>query len=162
MILTTPYSPALAGRDPVVAMRETVAAIDRLTASWTARDFARRSAPGKWTAGQILLHLAQTEIALGSRARMALSTPDYAAQSFDQDAWMEREAPPSGRDAVEALVAMSGLNVALFSSLSVEDRQIAFSHPEYGQLTVDWLIHQMAGHQVHHLGQLRALALTID
>jgi hypothetical protein len=154
----TPYSPDLAGRDPLVVMPHTVAAIDRLTRSWTVREFERRSAPGKWTAGQILMHLVQTEIALGSRARMALSTPHYEAQSFDQDAWMAKEPVPAGREAVDALVAMSRLNVALFSSLSVADRHISFSHPEYGALTVDWLIHQMAGHQVHHLTQLENLS----
>lgn len=158
MTPVTPYSPSLAGRDPLIVMPETVAAIDHLTRAWTAREFERRSAPGKWTAGQILIHLAQTEIALGSRVRMALSTTDYAAQSFDQDAWMAKEPVPAGREAVEALVAMSRLNVALFASLSVADRQIPFSHPEYGRLTVDWLIHQMAGHQVHHLVQLENLS----
>jgi len=28
---------------------------------------------------------------------------------------------------------------------------------EYGRLTVDWMIHQMAGHQVHHLRQLERI-----
>ena len=51
------------------------------------------------------------------------------------------------------------MNIARSSlSLSDADRAIALSHPEYGSLTVDWIVHQMAGHQIHHLKQLEAIA----
>ena len=50
------------------------------------------------------------------------------------------------------------MNIALFASLSDADRAVSLSHPEYGSLTVDWIIHQMAGHQIHHLKQLEAIA----
>jgi hypothetical protein len=50
------------------------------------------------------------------------------------------------------------MNIALFASLSEADRAITLSHPDYGSLTVDWIIHQMAGHQIHHLKQLEQIA----
>jgi len=53
---------------------------------------------------------------------------------------------------------VAALNIALFASLSDADRQVALSHPEYGSLTVDWIIHQTAGHQIHHLKQLEEIA----
>ena len=28
------------------------------------------------------------------------------------------------------------------------------AHPEYGSITVDWIIYTLAGHQIHHLNQL--------
>ena len=34
---------------------------------------------------------------------------------------------------------------------------VTLSHPEYGSLTVDWIIHQTAGHQIHHLKQLEQI-----
>jgi hypothetical protein len=49
------------------------------------------------------------------------------------------------------------LNGALFEGLSSEERQVAMSHPEYGTITVDWIIHLLAGHQIHHLQQLEKL-----
>ena len=153
----TPYSSDLGDREPIAAMRENAERVQALAAPWTADRFERSYAPGKWTARQILMHLAQSELALGTRARMALSTPDYTAQPFDQDLWMQREPPLSGRDALEAFVVMARMNTALFGSLSAADRATAFSHPEYGALTVDWVIHQMAGHQLHHLRQLEQL-----
>src|SRR5262249_4771344 len=115
-------------------------------------------ATGKWTARQILTHLAETELALGYRVRMALSTPGYVAQSFDQDAWIEKESRTSGADAAAARTALREMNLTLFASLSHADRQTPFTHPEYGAITVDWVIHQMAGHDLNHLAQLEALA----
>lgn len=153
----TPYTQDLAGRDPLVAMRRVPEQIRAVVASWSPAHWERTYAPGKWTARQILTHLAQTELALGSRARMALATPNYAAQSFDQDEWMARESRLSGGDALLAFVAIGRMNLALFDSLSASDRAVAFSHPEYGALTIDWVIHQMAGHQVHHLKQLEQI-----
>src|SRR5262245_58895893 len=138
---TTPYSSDLGDRDPVNAMREATARIRVLTDGWTTQQFERTYAPGKWTARQILVHLAQTELALGTRARMALATPGYMAQAFDQDRWIVRESRLGGQAAVSALDGMSALNRALFESLSAADRAIPFSHPEYGALTVDWVIH---------------------
>jgi hypothetical protein len=167
----TPYTPDLDNREPVSAMRDSAARIRAIVGDWRPDQFDRRHAPGKWDARQILTHLAQSEIALGYRARMALTTPGYVSQSFDQDRWMAIEASGSdgsgrsggsgglsGHDALDAFLGTAAMNIALFASLSQADRLIALSHPEYGSLTVDWIIHQMAGHQIHHLKQLEAIA----
>ena len=158
MAVQTPYAADLAGREPIAALREAVDRIGALTRDWTPARFEESYAPGKWSARQILIHLAQTEIALGCRARMALATPGYTAQPFDQDQWIALESGSSGRAAAEVLTALNALNRALFASLSAADRARPFSHPEYGVLTLDWLIHQMAGHLLHHLKQLETIA----
>jgi hypothetical protein len=154
----TPYSADLGEREPLSTMREAAGRIRSLTDGWTAAQFERSYAPGKWTARQILTHLAQTEMALGNRARMALATPGYVAQAFDQDLWMARESGLGGREAMDALMATSAMNRAFFASLAPADRETPFSHPEYGALSIDWLIHQMAGHLLHHLKQLEDIA----
>jgi hypothetical protein len=50
------------------------------------------------------------------------------------------------------------MNRVLFEALSTADRAIGLSHPEYGALTVDWIIHTIAGHQIHHLKQIEQIA----
>ena len=154
----TPYSSALDGREPIAALRDTTSRIGEIARQWSPADFERSYAPGKWSARQILVHLAQTELALGTRARHALTTPNYAAQSFDQDKWMARESGLDGPAALNAFVALAAMNLALFASLSPADRETTLRHPEYGALTVDWIVHQMAGHQIHHLKQLEEIA----
>jgi hypothetical protein len=141
MAPTTNYSKDLGDREPLAAMRESAARLASLATGWTVEQFERPYAPGKWTARQVITHLAHTELALGVRARMALAAPNYTAQPFDQDAWMSRETRISGPEAVSAFVAVSRLNAALFEALSDADRQVAMSHPEYGTITVDWIIH---------------------
>jgi hypothetical protein len=159
MAPTTNYSKDLGDREPLGVMRESGARLAALTRRWSAADFERPYAPGKWTARQIVTHLAQTELALGVRARMALATPNYTAQAFDQDLWIGRETRLSGSDAVAAFAAICGMNLALFEGLSQADREIAMAHPEYGSITVDWIIHTLAGHQIHHLAQLVPLSI---
>jgi hypothetical protein len=153
----TPYSKCLGGRDPIAATRDSIDQIRRLTRDWGTVHFDRTYAPGKWTARQILIHLAQTELALGSRVRMALTTPDYLAQPFDQDVWMPLDEALSGREAADAFLATARMNQLCFEGLSAEQRAIGLNHPEYGRLTVDWILHQMAGHQINHLLQLQQL-----
>jgi hypothetical protein len=157
MAPVTNYSKDLEDREPLAATRDNWARLTALTRGWTPADFERPYAPGKWTARQVITHLAQTELALGVRARMALSTPDYTAQMFDQNAWIRRETRLGGAEAVDAFVVISRMNALLFEGLTEADRQIAMSHPEYGSITVDWIIHLLAGHQIHHLKQLQKL-----
>ena len=159
----TPYTKDLGDREPLLSMRESIERYQQIAGTWTSPQFERSYAPGKWTARQILIHLVQTELALGNRARMALATPNYVAQAFDQDRWMAAEGAggsrgASGRVALDALVAANAFNRALFESLSPAERAAPFTHPEYGALTVDWLIHQMAGHLRHHLEQIETIA----
>ncbi len=138
-------------------MRESTGRIRALTGSWTGAEFERPYAPGKWSARQVLIHLAQMELALCSRARLALTTPNYVAQAFDQDRWIALDATMSGREALEAFAAVAAMNRAFFKALSPADRGTTLSHPEYGALTVDWILHQMAGHQIHHLKHFEAI-----
>jgi DinB family protein len=153
----TPYSGDLGDTDPLPAIRTSIDAIHTLANGWAADRFERSYAAGKWSARQVLTHLAQTELALGTRARMAVVTPQYAAQGFDQDVWIRLDAGLSGKAAADAFVAIGRMNLAFFERLTPAERAVTLSHPEYGTLTVDWIIHQMAGHQIHHLRQLQTI-----
>jgi hypothetical protein len=147
----TPYSKYLGDREPVAALRETAARIGALTASWLPADFERSYAPGKWSARLILGHLAHIEIAVGMRVRMALTTPGYVVQPFDQDRWMEHESSIDGRAAANAYLALDRINTDLFAALSPADAATPMTHPEVGPITVDWMVHMLAGHQLSHL-----------
>ena len=155
--VTNPYAADLGTREPIAAMRETADRIAALAADWTPAQFERTYAPGKWTARQILIHLAQTELALGTRARMALSTPNYVAQAFNQDEWLARDSALTGKEALDAFVAVATMNRAMFERLSAAEREIPLRHPEYGDLTVGWILDQIAGHQIHHFQQLEQI-----
>jgi hypothetical protein len=155
---TNPYQADLAGRDAVSALGETPGRIQAIASKMTDADLARSYAQGKWTAAQLLVHLAQAELALTVRARMALTQPGYVAQPFDQDRWLEKEGSSDGRAALAAYLAMRQLNLQLFANLSAADRAATFRHPEHGDLTVQWLLEMIAGHELHHVPHFEAIA----
>ena len=156
MAPVTPYSPQLEDRDPLQAFKESITRFERFT-SWNDQQLERSWAPGKWTVRQILIHLAETEIALGSRARFALTTPNYTAQPFDQARWIETDEGMNGRDAINALITLMRMNLQMYARLTSAQREMTFAHPEYGAISVDWILYQQAGHHLHHLRQIEAL-----
>jgi uncharacterized damage-inducible protein DinB len=158
---TNPYHVDLGGRDPIAAMRDTPGRIEAIVAKMTPDRLARSYAPGKWTAAQLLVHLAQAELALTVRARMALTGTGYVAQPYDQDRWMEKEASSDAASALAAYLALRQFNLQLFERLSPAERNTAFQHPEYGQLTVQWLLEMIAGHELHHVPHFQAIATSM-
>ena len=157
MAVANPYADDLGARQPLDALGDTLERIRQLVASWKTEDFEKSYAPGKWSARQILVHLAQTELALSTRARFALAQPGYTAQAFSQDDWMPFDDATDARTALAAYTSLRGLNLAMWKRLTKEQVNRSFSHPEYGELTVGWIMAQMAGHDIHHLKQLEAI-----
>lgn len=68
-----PYGADLGDRDPLEAFADTPSRIRQLVERWGEDRFERSYAPGKWSARQVLVHLVQTELALGTRIRFALT-----------------------------------------------------------------------------------------
>ncbi len=152
-----PYADDLGSRNPLDALADTPLQIRALVETWPADRWERTYAPGKWSARRVVVHLAQTELALTTRVRFAASQDGYVAQPFNQDAWLALDDHADGPTALEAYLALRRLNVAMFTGMTPDQRQRTFTHPEYGQLTCDWVAAQLAGHDIHHLKQLQAI-----
>ena len=152
-----PYGADLGSRDPLEALADTPFRIRDLVQGWSDDAFERSYAPGKWSARKVLIHLAQTELALTTRARLALSQAGYTAQAFSQDDWIDLDDAATARQALDAYTALRTLNLPMWRRLSTEQRTRPFSHPEYGTVSVWWIAAQMAGHDIHHLKQLESI-----
>jgi hypothetical protein len=156
-VTPNPYAADLGTRDALEAFSDTPFRLRERLESWSEADFERSYAPGKWSARQVLIHLAQTELALGTRVRFALSQDGYQAQSFSQDAWLPLDGDTDARTALDVYTTLRRMNVALFSRLTPAERDRTFHHPEYGLLTAGWVLAQMAGHDIHHLRQFESM-----
>jgi hypothetical protein len=159
-VMTTtpnPYAADLGNRDVLDALADTPQRIRAIVDPWTDRDFERTYAAGKWSIRRVLIHLAQTELALPTRVRFALSQSGYVAQSFDQDAWMPVDEQADARTALDAYTTLRKFNLAMFRHLTPEQRAREFSHPDYGALSVWWVANQIAGHDIHHLKQIESV-----
>ena len=149
----------LGDREPVESLRQTAGRIQGIASRLGAAGFARPWAPGKWTAAQVLAHLADAEMVFGFRLRQMLTVDDYVIQPFDQDRWAERYDHVDGAQAAAAFTALRGWNLALITRLSEADRARGAYHPERGPEGVSQILKMMAGHDLNHLSQLEK-ALT--
>ena len=157
--MPTPYAEYLNGRDPVDLMAETIVKTRAAVSRFTAADFERSHAPGKWNAREVLIHMAHAEIVFGTRVRFALTSPDYVVQPFDQDEWMKLDQQGLDGQAALALFSFSrAFNLGLYKRLSAGQRAKPFMHHERGQQTIEDVLIMTAGHEVHHLAQLQAVA----
>ncbi len=87
---------------------------------WSDADFEGTYAPGKWSFRKVLVHLAQTELALTTRARFALSQDNYAAQSFSQDDWMAIDNQAERPHRARRLHELRQFNLAMWRALTPE------------------------------------------
>jgi hypothetical protein len=140
-----------------VALRETPARYAALLASWTTRQFELRYAPGKWTARQVLVHLAQAELMIQPRVRLALTAPDYTVQPFEQDDVLALESTVDPRAALDAYRSLRAFALPLFEALTPAQLATRCRHPQMGTLDVRWFLVMLAGHELRHLEQLRRL-----
>jgi len=156
--MASPYAQYVGDLDPVDVLRTSfddyLHLISRLNNAW-----AQPWAPGKWTARQVMVHVAQWEMILGVRLRYGVAAPDYVVQPMDQDEIMRLEGDViDGPTAWAAFDGNRRMNLAFALSLSSADRKRKFVHPEHGEIDVDYVLVTLAGHAVHHFRQLAPLA----
>jgi hypothetical protein len=143
----TPYADYVKGKDPLDVLRSTLGDYRRVFAASTATDWAAPWAPGKWTAHQLIVHVAQWEMIFSTRLRMALAIPGYTVQPMAPGV--------DAKTASAAFEALRQMNIGLVGALTPAQRAMKVSHPERGVIDIEDLIVTLAGHSAHHLAQLR-------
>ena len=157
MTATHPYAQILGCRDPLEVLAETQERIPTIARTLGPAGLKRTYAPGKWTAAQVLAHLADCEIAFGFRVRQIISEPNLGIQAFDQDQWARRYGNMDGIEAAHTFQALRAWNLSLFRLLDKDDLDKAANHPDRGPEKAGTVIRIMAGHTLHHLAQLERI-----
>jgi len=120
----------------------------------TARPF-----PGKWSAREIVHHLADSEMASALRLRKLLSEDAAQIQGYNQEDYArrfrynERDHAP----ALAALRAARATTAQLLASMSEDDWTRAGTHSESGRYTVEDWLRIYAAHAHDHAAQIRRL-----
>ena len=156
--MSVPYSDLLGAREPLAVLAETPGTIEAMVRGWDAPRWATAYGPGKWNAAQLVLHLAHDEIGWGHRVRLAVTEDEYAARPYDGEAWVALETPCPPDVALAAFLALRRLNLALYRRLTREQNERLIRHPEFGEISVRWVVRLLAGHDLHHLDHLKAIA----
>ena len=115
--------------------------------------------PGKWSAREIVQHLADSEMNSAIRLRKLLTEDAPQIQGYDQESYAAR-LRYNERDIAPALDALRGARATtaqLLDSMTEEDWSREGTHSESGRYTArDWLS-IYAAHAHNHAAQIRRL-----
>jgi len=161
------YTARIAGyvgrQDPMRMLRAAPGKLARAVAGVSRGRLTRRPAPGKWSAGEILAHLAEIELLWGYRVRTMLEREDPEIVGMDQEVWARvgHYAKRDPRASLDLYTALRRSHVALVDGLSSRDRGRGGTHSQFGRLTIDGIIRLLAGHDVNHLRQIEAIVAKL-
>lgn len=115
---------------------------------------------GGWTVRQVVHHFADSHANSYIRFRLALTEDCPTIKPYDEAAWARL---PDNRAPIEpSLLFVDGMHqrfVALLESMSEEDFQRSFNHPERGRMTLAnnlALYHWHSRHHTAHITNLRS------
>ena len=80
----------LGDSDPVVVLEQTPSALQRFLEAVPAAIVGKPEAPGKWSIGEVVQHLADSELVGGFRLRMVMAHDRPTLTGYDQDLWASR------------------------------------------------------------------------
>ena len=156
--MLNPYASFVGNRDPKIAIGETAAQLAALARRIGPQGLDRKPTPGKWSAREILCHLADVETVFAFRLRQTLAEPHHVIQPFDQDTWASQYPGFTAEAALSVFSAVRKWNVLLIQSAPAEAFSKPVTHPERGQMTFQTIVETMAGHDLNHIQQLEKLA----
>jgi uncharacterized damage-inducible protein DinB len=153
-----PYASHLGNRDPRHVIAATAGELERHISTLGPQRSDQSPAPGKWSAREIVCHLADCELVFAFRLRQALAQDHHVIQPFDQDQWARNYAAYDTQSALRAFAAMRQWNLALIKSLPQEAFAKRLTHPERGEMTLQTVVETMGGHDLNHLKQIESIA----
>ncbi|HTX42194.1 MAG TPA: DinB family protein [Acidobacteriaceae bacterium] len=154
-----PYAQFLNGQDPMTVIQATSGRLRTLAKAIGIEKINLAPAPGKWSAREILCHLADCEMAFGFRLRQTLAENNHKIQPFDQEKWATPYKLISADDALATFAALRRWNVLLIDASLPANAGKAVVHPERGKMTFGTIVETMAGHDLNHIAQLERLAI---
>ncbi len=158
MSTANPYEGFLDGRPVEEILARTSKAIAGYLDKIGTEKESAAPAPGKWSAAEIVAHLADCEIVFGFRLRQTLAEDGPTIQPFDQDKWAATYPGVSADLALVTFSSMRRWNLRLIQGALPHSAERTMTHPERGTMTFKTVVETMAGHDLNHLGQLERIA----
>ncbi len=116
-------------------------------------DMAVATGPGTWTIHDLVIHLADAEVAFADRARRVIAMDEPALLAWDHGAFMAKlsYAEQSAEDAVVTVELTRRQLARILRTLPVEAFARAGVHNERGRITLDDILTIVDTHLDHHL-----------
>ncbi|WKA51723.1 putative metal-dependent hydrolase [Planococcus liqunii] len=111
---------------------------------------------GSWTVRQLVHHIADSQLTMYQRLRLALTDDNPTVPAFDQEKWAEL---PDNELPVESSIRiLEGLNeriVAIGKHVTDEQLKCVFTHEMNGEISVATKLAKLCWHEEHHLEHIK-------
>ena len=163
MSTLNPYESFLDGRPVETILATTGGALAQHFEVIGAHRVKLEPAPGKWSASEIVCHLADCELVFGFRLRQTLAEDSPTIQPFDQEKWAAASgyAGFPAPDALRSFIEIRNWNLLLIRHALPAAASRPLIHPERGAMTFMTVVETMAGHDLNHLAQLERIAAQL-
>ena len=114
---------------------------------------------GGWTVRQVAHHVPDSHMNAYVRMKLAITEENPTVKPYDEAKWA---ALPDART-MPVEVSLTLLDVlhqrwvAMLRAMSAEQFARTYAHPEYGTVSMDWVLSQYAWHGRHHTAQITTL-----
>ena len=115
--------------------------------------------PDGWTVRQVVHHVPDSHLNSYSRFKFALTEEEPTIKAYDEAAWAllaDSQLTPV-EVSLSLLESLHERWVTLLRSLSVADLSRTLRHPEWGIISLDWMLGQYAWHGRHHVAHITSL-----
>lgn len=154
----------LGSQDPMSVLRATPGALARAIEGVPAAKLRQPEKPGKWSIGEVLQHLCDSEVVWAWRMRLILAQDRPTITGYDQDQWSANlhydEAEPT--ESLETFGVLRRANLRLIDRASPQDLERVGIHSERGEESVEQLRRLYAGHDLMHLQQIERIRNAVS
>ncbi|MDN4607676.1 YfiT family bacillithiol transferase [Sporosarcina highlanderae] len=130
-------------------LRETVDHLSDEELNKTYRD-------GAWTVLQLVHHIADSQLNMYQRLKLALTDDNPTVPGFDEEKWAIQ--PDTELPAESSIKMLEGINeriVSLGNHITEEQLNRTFTHQKNGEITVATKLRKLAWHEEHHLAHIK-------
>jgi DinB family protein len=146
----------LGPQDPIEVLGQLLRWLDQRIRGRAEPVLRRPEKPGKWSAIEVIQHLADSDMVAGFRIRMVLTEDRPALQGYDQDRWASefhyREVALA--QALDQLRGLRTANLELWRNLTAAQLERVGLHSERGPESAGHILRLMAAHDLVHRRQI--------
>ena len=142
--------------DPLVILERTPASIGAAIAGVDPALLRRQPAPGKWSVGDIVAHLADAELVFGHRLRLMMTSNGTPLQAFDPDRFAAtfNYGMSDVQTSLELFASARRGNLRWLRTVPESLYDNTGTHDEWGSVSVRSMVRLEAGHDLNHLSQI--------
>lgn len=152
----------LGDQDPFDVLEVLADKLEELAAANTAK-LETPEQPDKWSAKEVMLHMADSELVWGWRLRLIVGHDKPQITGYDQDLWAKRlhYANENLDLALQRIRVLRASNLQLIRSLTEDQLARTGVHTERGEESVEHMIKLYAGHDLVHRRQIERILSNV-